>query len=257
MARKMEVKILLILLLATGVFTTPVFGQVMTSTNFKIKSDSINFAGGYSTSTNFQLEDTAGEIATSYSSSTNFLLHAGYQQMDAERYLTITAPNAVTLMPAIPGLSGGTASGTSGVHVITNNGAGYVLQIKASSSPAMQHTTEVYNFIDYTLPGVVPEFTWSIPATSSEFGFTPEGDDVVARYLDNGSICNQSQGTDNVAKCWEDLSTDNKTISQSDSSNENGGGSTTTVRFQAQNGNEHVQPSGIYRAYITVTAYMN
>lgn len=257
MARKMGVKILLILLIATGVFTTPVFGQVMTSTNFKIKSDSINFAGGYSSSTNFQLEDTVGEIATGYSSSTGFLLHAGYQQMDAEKYLTMTAPNAVTLSPAIPGLSGGSASGTSAVHIITNNNAGYVLQIKASSSPAMEHILGTYSFADYTLSDSVPEFIWDVSATSSEFGFTPEGSDIVTGYLDNGSICNQSSGSDNVAACWDALSANNKTISQSVSANESSGGSTTTVRFQAQNGNEHVQPSGIYRAYITMTAYMN
>ncbi len=229
----------------------------MTSTNFKIKSDSINFSGGYSSSTNFQIEDTLGEVATGYSSSTSFLLHAGYQQMDVEKYLTLTAPDAVTLLPAISGLSGGTASGTSAVHVITNNNAGYVLQIKASSSPAMQHTIGAYNFVDYTLPSAVPEFTWDIPATSSEFGFSPEGDDIVASYLDNGNICNQSSGSDSVAKCWDFLLSNSKTIAQSVSANASSGGSTTTVRFQAQNGSEHVQPSGTYRAEITVTAYMN
>ncbi|MDO9509789.1 MAG: hypothetical protein Q7J14_00710 [Candidatus Magasanikbacteria bacterium] len=254
---KMGVKILLILLLTTGVFKAPVFGQVMTSTNFKIQRDSINFGGGYSSSTNFQMEDSVGEIATGYSSSTIFLLHAGYQQMDIEKYLTITAPSAVTLLPVIPGLSGGTASGTSAVHVITNNNSGYVLQIKASSSPAMNHISESYSFVDYTLPSAVPEFTWDIPATSSEFGFSPEGTDIVANYLDNGNICNQSSGSDTVAKCWDFLLSDSKTIAQSVSTNASSGGSTTTVRFQAQNGSEHIQPSGTYRAEITVTAYMN
>ncbi|MDD2786403.1 MAG: hypothetical protein PHS79_05990 [Patescibacteria group bacterium] len=53
----------------------------MTSTNFEIRSDSINSGGNdTSTSTNFSLVDTIGEQATGYSTSTNYTLSAGYRQ---------------------------------------------------------------------------------------------------------------------------------------------------------------------------------
>ena len=54
--------------------------QVMSSTNYKIQSDSINFSGGYSSSTNYQIEATAGEIATGESSSGSYTVKAGFQQ---------------------------------------------------------------------------------------------------------------------------------------------------------------------------------
>jgi cell division protease FtsH len=48
----------------------------MTSSNFKVESDSINFGGGRSLSGSYTIEDTAGEVGTGYSTSTNFKIHA-------------------------------------------------------------------------------------------------------------------------------------------------------------------------------------
>ena len=83
--------------------------EVMTSSNFSIERDSINFGGGYASSTNYQQESTFGEIATGNSSSTNFSLEAGYQQM-GESYISLSLIGDVALGSRL-GLAGGTATG--------------------------------------------------------------------------------------------------------------------------------------------------
>lgn len=253
---KAGMKILIITTILTGVFSTPVLAQVMTSTNFKMQQDSINFGGGYSNSDSFQEEDSMGEIATGYSSSTNFILHAGYQQMKSSFIALAVPTGTLSMSPSISGLYGGTASGTTDINVMTTNESGYVLQINASTTPAMQRIGGSNFFNNYTPLTGDPDFSWEIAPTTSEFGFTPEGVDISDKYRDNGSSCNIIQGTDTLEKCWGLLSQTLETVAQSDSSNDPQG-ITTTIRFRAQNGNQHVQPSGIYRAQIIITTFTN
>lgn len=244
------------LLLITGVFITPVFGQVMESNSWKINQDSINFGGGWSGSENYTMEDTYGEIATGWSYSDTFSLHAGYQQMDQETYISLTMATATTMLPSIPGLSGGTATGSTQAVVKTNNIVGYTLEINASTSPAMQKADLSKYFSDYTPVGAYPDFNWNVPSTTSEFGFSPEGSHVVQRYLDNGSSeCNQPSGFNNPDKCWDFFTESAKVLSISNSADEDG--VTTTIKLKAESGNNHVQVSGIYYANLTVTAYVN
>lgn len=252
------IKILICTTILTGVFVTPVLAQVMTSTNFKMQQDSINFGGGYATSENFKMEDTVGEVATGYSENDNFVLHAGYQQIDCDdKFLSLTTPGNVVLFPAIPGLTGGAATNISYTHVMTNNNIGYTLQINASTTPAMQHNaTNTYYFNDYSINGGVPSLVWNIDQGTSAFGFTPEGADVIKKYRDNGINCNSEDGNSNLEKCWGPLSQNLETIAQTALSNYPEG-STTTIRFKAENGNQHLQVAGTYQAQITITAFMN
>jgi len=244
------------LLLITGVFITPVFGQVMESSNWKISQDSINFGGGWSASDNYTMEDTYGEIATGWSYSDEYSLHAGYQQMDQETYISLTMATATTMLPSIPGLSGGTATGSTEAVVKTNNIVGYTLEINASTTPAMQKADLSKYFSDYTPAGANPDYNWTIPNTTSEFGFTPVGDDVIQRYLDNGADeCNESSGSSSNDKCWDNFTLSAKVLSVSNSANELG--TTTTVNLKAESGNQNVQVSGSYYANLTVTAYVN
>ncbi|HRY36905.1 MAG TPA: hypothetical protein P5230_03465 [Candidatus Magasanikbacteria bacterium] len=221
-----------------------------------MQQDSINFGGGYSNSDSFQEEDSMGEIATGYSSSTNFILHAGYQQMKTA-FIALSAPSSTTLEPSIPGLTGGNATGTSYAHVMTTNEFGYTLQINASTSPALQHiNTTTYYFDDYIPVGSAPDFVWDIAPTTSVFGFTPEGIDIVSKYRDNSGVCNVVDGNDTERACWGPLSQTLETIASSENYNDPEG-TTTTIHFQAESGNQHLQVSGKYRAQITITAYMN
>ncbi len=229
----------------------PVLAYVMSSDNYRIQQDSVNIGGTEdSTSNSYKLKDTAGEIATGKSSSDSYNLYAGYRQMD-EVYISITSPSDVTLTPSIGGVTGGTGNGSASWTIITDNPAGYSLTIKASSSPAL--VSGAYSFADYTPAGANPDFTWSVASTDSEFGFTPEGNDIVQKFLDNGILC--GTGSSNaVDACWYYLSSaTTETISQSTSPN-HPSGTATTVKFRATSGSSHIQVEGTYTATTTVTA---
>lgn len=222
--------------------------QVMDSNNYSIQSDSVNFGGGLSSSNNFTLESTAGEIATGPSSSASYNLKAGYQQMH-EVYLSMTSPADVNLTPSMNGLIANASTGSTAVTVTTDSFAGYELYIKASSSPAL--VSGANSFPDYTPAGANPDFAFSVSSGTSAFGFTPEGSDVVQKYLDNGSSCNTG-ATNTSDRCWEGLSTSNELIASKTSGN-HPSGTSITIKFRAENGASNVQPAGTYQATTTLT----
>ncbi len=223
--------------------------QVMQSTNYKLQVDSANAGGLRSSSANYVSESTSGEVATGESESTNYKIKAGYQQM-MEVYLAMTAAASVTMSPAIGGVTGGTGNGNTSVTVTTDNSAGYQMSIQASSSPAL--ISGANSFSDYAPAGASPDFTFSILATASAFGFSPEGVDILAKYKDNGSACNT--GTwDTADRCWDGLSTTSKILAQSTTSNQPAG-TLTTIKLRAQVGSSRIQPPGTYTATSTITA---
>jgi hypothetical protein len=239
-----------------GVSTVLVFlligvagAQVMSSTNYAIQSDSVNVGGGNSTSTNYGLESTTGEIATGNSSSTNYQLRAGYQQMQ-EVFMSISAAADVTLQPALGGLTGGVASGTTAVLVTTDSPSGYQLLIQASGNPAMR--SGVYTIANYAPVGAVPDFTFITDPTDVQFGYSPEGPDVALRFQDAGSVCGVAGG-DTSRRCWDGLSTTPVTIATNGNAN-HPSGATTTIQFQVGIGGSIGVPPGTYVATTTLTA---
>ena len=231
-----------------ALLTSIVHAEAMSSSNYRIKSDSVNFGGNRSGSGSYTSEDTAGEIATGPSSSNNFSLKAGYQQMQ-EVYLSATAAADVTMSPAIGGVTGGTSNGSTVFTVTTDNQAGYTVTIKASSSPALNFA--LGSFADYAPAGGVPEFTFANAATASSFAFSPEGTDIDQRYKDNGASCNTGS-SDASLSCWDGLSTSNRTIVSRSSAN-HPNGAATTIRFRAASGSNHIQVEGQYTATSTIT----
>ena len=224
--------------------------HVMMSNNYTIQSDSINFGGGRASSTSYVIEDTFGEIATGVSTSSSYSLYAGYQQM-YETYISMTSPSDVTLTPSIGGVTGGIANGSTTVTVTTDSVAGYEFYIKASSSPALSSALD--DFVDYTIASAgVPDLTFTIAATSSEFGFSPEGGDIVTKYKDDGFVCNVNSN-DTADRCWEGLSITNELIAKSTTAN-HPDGVQTTIKFRAQSGSSHIQIAGDYTATTTITA---
>ena len=238
-----SISVLVALCLANGAFA-----QTMTSGTYRIQSDSINFAGNRSTSTNYSMEDTAGEIATGESQSSSFKIKAGYQQMQ-ETILSMTAAADVTMSPAIGGITGGTANGSTSFTVTTDNPAGYTVTIKASSTPALQSPLDT--IADYAATAANPDFAFSVPASESRFAFTPEGTDIAAAFKDNGSSCNTGSGNTSLA-CWAGLSTSAQTIVSRTSANHTSG-TLTTINFRVQSGSSHVQTAGTYVATTTLT----
>ena len=108
------------------------------------------------------------------------------------------------------------------------------------------------SFANYTPSGAVPDYTWSIVSSDSEFGFSPEGSHIANRYKDNGSACGVGV-LDTINSCWDAFLTTNRTIASSTSSN-TPSGTVTTVKLQAATGSSKTQTAGNYTATLTVTA---
>ena len=223
MKNKIFITIIITFFLAASFIVLPykeAIGFEMESTNYRIWQSSLNVGGGEEQiSPNYRLRETI-----------------------------------VVMSPAIGGVAGGISNGSSTWTVLTDSPSGYSLSIRANASPAL--TDGVGNsFSDYTPATADPDFTWSVPATTSEFGYTVEGADTAPLFLDNGIACNT--GTANAPdKCWFNTFTTNQMIANSSSAN-HPAGTQTTVKFRTESGNQHIQPAGTYTAVITATAVAN
>lgn len=225
-------------------------GAVMSSSTYKIQSDSINIGGeDTSSSTSYKLKDTVGEVGTGESSSANYKMMAGYRQMQADSYLAISSPSDLALT-SIGGLSNQVSEGTMSWLVTTDNAAGYSLTIASTTTPALKSAFD--SFADYVPAGADPDYNYNNSATDSSFGFSVEGTEAISRFKDNGSICNAGTG-ETVSKCWDGLSTTPKMMAGSTSSN-HPSGATVTARVRAENGADHIQSSGNYAVTLVVTA---
>jgi hypothetical protein len=249
--KKRSLEIFLLFLFSILILLSPIYllsAQVMQSGTYKIQTDSINFGGEGSSSPNYNLNDTLGEVATGESNSSNYYMHAGYWQMQGS-YISITSPSDLALAN-IGGITGENSEGVLSWQVITDNTAGYTMNIKTNTTPAL--TSALDSFDDYTPAGADPDYDFSISPTISAFGFSPEGSDTNTRFKDNGASCNIGTG-ETTGKCWDGLSTSSKDIAGKTTSN-HPGGSTVNVRFRAESGSSHIQTSGSYSASIIVTA---
>ena len=244
--------VLILVTLASSLFVlyslSVSFAQVMQSSNYKMQSDSLNFAGGFSSSTNYRQQSTAGEIGSGDSNSTNYSLHAGYQQMQ-EVYIALSGATNVVMSPSIAGVTGGTANGSTTVTVITDSPSGYALTIKSSGSPAMQSPS---NSIANYVPTGNPDYSFILGPTQALFGYSPAGVNLVQRFKDNGSLCNTGS-LNGVNTCWDGLSTSPATISSATASN-HPLGATTSVLFRVGIGSTVGQAPGTYTATTTLTA---
>lgn len=224
-------------------------GQVMTSPHYSMESDSLNFGGARSASASYSLEDTLGEVATGISSSTDYSMFAGYQQMQLVG-IAVVPPSNVILTPAIGGVSGGTANGAAVFQVTTDDPAGYSVTIQASTSPAL--VSGSYSFADYAPGGSSPDFTFTVSSSASVFAFSPKGSDLAPRYLDNGVNACGTGSNQTAGACWDGLSTSPITIDNRATDNQPGG-TVTTLNFRAASGSNNVQASGLYTATTTLT----
>ncbi len=222
--------------------------DVMSSTNYRIIADSVNSGGLLGSSTSYNIEDTLGEIATGDSQSSSYKLLAGYQAMKLN-VISISSPSNVAL-GTLPTSGGGTGNGSAVWTVATDNLAGYALSIRATSSPAL--TSGSNSFADYTPVSSIPDYTFSVGSTDSEFGFSPEGVHIVSRFKDDGSACNTGSG-DTADRCFDAFSTNDQTVAQYAFANWPNG-TATTVKFRAEIGSAKIQQPGTYTATIIATA---
>lgn len=177
------------------------------------------------------------------------------QEVTAE--ITISSPSDVT-MSTISGITGGAGTGSATWNVKTNNAAGFNMAFKAGSSPALSDGSN--SFADYTeAVADTPDFTWSIAAADSEFGYTVEpatAADAATIFKDDGASTCGTGASQTADKCWIKFKTTD-VIGINRSSGTSDSGEDEVVKFQAQSGASHFQPEGSYTATITATALVN
>lgn len=178
----------------------------------------------------------------------------------------LTAASNVVLSPAIGGITGGAATGSTQVVVYTNNSTGYTMTIQASGTvAAMKADNSSSTISNYSPAGNVPDFNWVNNSTgqAAEFGFTVSASttlDLAQKFLDNGSACNIAAGSDTSGAntCWTYASsTATSTIATTAATLTSG--STSTI-FLHTNVPANPSPSltnGTYTATTTLTATTN
>ena len=224
----------------------------MTGNTYRIDSDSINSGGlDDSSAGGYQMSDTVGEVATGESGSVNYDIAAGYRQMEESSVTIGASVQDVIMLPSLAGLSGGTSTGITGITVVTDNVAGYMLTISAADSPALRSADD--SFSDYTPASSDPDFQLAIPGGGSVFAFTAKGSDSDSRYRDNGSTCGVLGGSATADRCWDGLSTTSRVIAESAAPNVPLG-TLTTVKFSSGVGSNRLQRAGAYVATTTITA---
>jgi hypothetical protein len=149
--------------------------------------------------------------------------------------ISIDNPADVALAPNIE--ETGTANGSVTWNVKTNHLAGWILDVEASTTPAMKSGGNT--FLDYTetVPGT-PE-AWSVNVADSEFGFNASG--IYAEAGFGGSKYLGFDGLNQIQVAHRNAPSE-------------GAGDDTTVGFRAEAGALHNQPLGTYSATITATA---
>lgn len=175
--------------------------------------------------------------------------------------ITISTPDDVTLS-SLPGMTGG--SSTSDLltwNVSTSNTGGYSLSIEKDHL-LRKGTGANQTIADYTeVASGTPDYDWgAVGSGNEEFGFSPgSGADIITKYKNNGSACNQSGGSVTDQQCWSPIPNTPSTaqeISHSTSPTSESGND-TAIRVKAEVGSGNHVEEGTFTATITATALGN
>ena len=171
--------------------------------------------------------------------------------LNVETGITISDGDDVTMLPTM-GILSNSAIGETTWTVKTNNVAGYNLNVKASTEPAMAHTTTTDTFADYSETVLGTPETWSVGSGDYEFGFSAYGDDVADGTWGTGVGCGTHTTISTNNLNYLGFKTTDKTIATRNSVTPNTGVQ-TNVCFAAEQKDVYA-PSGTYTATITATA---
>lgn len=147
--------------------------------------------------------------------------------------ISLNSPTDVTMSPDITGT--GSSTGNTTWTVITNNSAGYKLEVATDQSNTMHSGSDT--FTDYTEAVEGTPETWSIAASAAEFGFGATGSFVEAKFGADKYMGFNSTSKEQIAHEGAETA-----------------GSDTTVIFKAEVGASKFQPTGGYTSTVTATA---
>ena len=172
------------------------------------------------------------------------------QQVTAELSMTV-ASTTMVMLPAIPGLTGGTGNASTSVSVITNNTSGYSVTLQADGTvAAMSGDTTSGYFADYA--STIPE-DWADTSSgqASQFGFGIINESLSS---DNGASGYETCAT--IESCWSGAPTTTAKVIVSVNTNTQEGGDNFSLKFRTHipaNSNPSV-PEDWYTATTTITA---
>jgi hypothetical protein len=193
------------------------------------------------------------QAATTTGATTTGIQITVKQQVTAEISLTV-ASTAITMLPAIPGMTGGTGNGSTTVKIITNNNTGYTVTIVASGTTyAMKGDSQGGEFKDY--PTATPQ-TWADSSTggSSRFGFGITNTSVTGGNTASGyTTCATTEA------CFSSMPTTTARNIVTNASETTYVGDTIDLKFRAQIPANPIplMPEDWYTATATITALTN
>lgn len=149
------------------------------------------------------------------------------------------------------GVTAHEATATVVWNVATNAAGGYIIAVRATSTPAMQSSTDVV--ADYTPATPATPETWSVAPGDAEFGFSAFGTHVSTGTWGTDTDCvGGTAHTPSAGLNYRDLDTTDITIGSSGATTTPSGVDTTVCFAVEQNGT--YIPSGAYTATIIATA---
>lgn len=177
----------------------------LSSSNFRITSDSLNCGGGQSSSTSFSVFSTICEPADARTlTSTSFVAESGFQYMDDTPFISVSlldstgasAKNSITFSSTLTP-TGGTITDTILVRVRTNAPNGYTGTV-LSDGDLRSGSNTIAAVGDGSIDG---------SSTSGEYGFAVSSSDTSNCTRPSGDVAVATSGT-NFANCttWKALS---------------------------------------------------
>lgn len=174
------------------------------------------------------------------------------QEITEEVSITLST-TTVTMVGPIAGFTGGTATGTLGVSILSNTG--YNVTLAFDNSPAMLgETSGNTGILNYTPGAGTPTYSFAT-GTSAYFGYSVHAQtqsDLVAAFLNNGSAC--GSGSQTLGRCWKAPSTTPFTIMDRATSALAGATSTITFVVRVPNNPSPALDADWYTATATLTA---
>jgi len=173
----------------------------------------------------------------------------------------LVAPTNVTMSGSIAGLTGGSATGTSQFVVLSNNSAGYTVDIDFfdnSTPQAMLGDSSLSEaIIDYTgiVGGARPSLLLATTA-SAEFAYTVMSStslDTGPLFLDDNTLCGTGGTNQSVNECWMSPSTTAIVIVDTDSAATTGATSTIFFNVTVPSNATPLPVADTYTATATLT----
>lgn len=144
-----------------------VIAEDVTSTNFIIFGNSVNGGGTRSTSTNFILESTLGELATSSATSTNFSARPGFQNIEAEKKMTMSLSTNTIDLGTLDTSSVSSQSLT--VTVTTNAASGYNVKLSQDGNLRSAGGNDIDEVSDGSVTAGAEEYGIRTSGSSGQF----------------------------------------------------------------------------------------